>query len=198
MVDDLIREWYCMRGDRVEGPYALADLRRMLETGAMSSADMVRQGEAGTWVALRTVLEPRGNGAPPVAERLDVPRERDRERETREREPKVALDAPFSEWGLSSLILGSTLLLLTPLSLATVHQIHERPGNRFLSFLLTFVMQLLLFLGNGASLAGGVLGLLEYFKQRQRLPLNLAGTVVSALSLLLWLVTAIVMIRMMD
>jgi hypothetical protein len=59
-------------------------------------------------------------------------------------------------------------------------------------------MELLLFLGNGASLAGGVLGLLEYFKRRQRLPLNLAGTVVSALSLLLWLVTAIAMIRTMD
>ncbi len=111
---------------------------------------------------------------------------------------QVGLDAPFSEWGLSSLIFGSVLLLLTPASVVTINRIHDTQGNRFLSFLLTFVMELLLFLGNGASLAGGVYGLLEYFKRRQRLPLNLAGTVVSALSLLLWLVTAIAMIRTMD
>lgn len=195
MVDDLIREWYCMHGDRIEGPYALQDLRRMLDTGALSTSDLVRQGEAGAWVALRSVLDARAITAPPVAERLDVPGKQ----EPRDsRVLPLGLDAPFSEWGLSSLIFGSALLVLTPASVVTINRIHETQGNRFVSFLLTFVMELLLFLGNGASLAGGVYGLLEHFKQRQRLPLNLAGTVVSTLSLLLWLVTAIAMIRTMD
>ena len=58
MVDDLIREWYCMHGNRVEGPYTLQDLRRMLDSGALSSADMVRKGEAGTWVSLPGVMRP--------------------------------------------------------------------------------------------------------------------------------------------
>jgi hypothetical protein len=194
MVDDLIREWYWMHGDRVEGPYSLDDLRHMLDSGALSSADLVRRGEAGAWAALRTVIEPRAIAALPGAQRLDMPGEAPRETGA----PGVGLDAPFSEWGLSSLVLGSALLLLTPLSLMTANRIHDTPGNRFVSFLLTFVMELLLLLGNGACLAGGIYGLLQYFKNRQRLPLNLAGTVVSALSLLLWLVTAIAMIRTMD
>jgi hypothetical protein len=195
MVDDLIREWYYVHGDRVEGPYSIQDLRRMLESGTLGAADMVRKGEAGAWVALHSIVEPASITQPPVAQRLDAPTDR----EPREsRDARVGLDAPFSEWGLASLIVGSTLLLLTPASLATINRIHETQGNRFLSFLLTFMMELLLFVANGASLAAGVYGVLEYLKRRQRLPLNLAGTVVSALSLLLWLVTAIAMIRTMD
>src|SRR5262249_9583751 len=119
MVDDLIREWYCVHGDRVEGPYALQDLRHMLETGALSSADMVRRGEAGTWVTLRSVIDPAAITAPPVAQRLEPATDRE------PRQAPVGLDAPFSEWGLSSLIVGSALLLLTPLSLATISRIHD-------------------------------------------------------------------------
>ena len=62
-------------------------------------------------------------------------------------------------------------------------------GSHFISFLLSFALELLLFLGNGASVAFAVLGILSYVKRRQRLPLNLAGAVVSGLSMLTWLIT---------
>jgi hypothetical protein len=192
-VDDLIKEWYCMRGDRVEGPYTLQDLRHLLDSGSLVGTDMVRRGEGGAWAAVRSVLEgleERRSAPPPPTATLLAP--------TREQEPRVGLEAPFSEWGVSALVMGSVFLIVTPLSYSIAHQISDAGGNRFFSFLLTFVLQILLFAGNGASVAFGVLGVLDYAKQRQRLPLSLAGAVVSALSMLLWLLSAIVMVRHMD
>jgi hypothetical protein len=191
MVDDMIREWYCMMGERLEGPFTLQELRRMSESGALGPDNMVRKGEAGTWVAARSLIEPRleRQASPAPASAFDV---------SREREPRLTLDAPVSEWGVAALVLGSALLLATPLSNNIVMQIHAANGSRFISFLLTFMMEALLLVGNGASVAFGVLGLLGYFKQRQRLPLNLAGAVVSALSLFLWLLNAVVLIRAAD
>lgn len=191
MVDDMIREWYCMIGERLDGPFTLQDLRRMSESGALGPDNMVRKGDAGTWVAARSLIEPRVERPPTPASgsAFDI---------SREREQRVTLDAPFSEWGVSALVLGSALLLATPLSNHIVTQIHDANGNRFISFLLTFVMVGLLLLGNGASVAFGVLGLLGHFKKGQRLPLNLAGAVVSVLSLFLWLLNAVVLIRAAD
>jgi hypothetical protein len=189
MVDDMIREWYCMMGERLEGPFTLQELRRMSESGALGPDNMVRKGEAGTWVATRSLIEPRLErpSSPAPASPFDVGRE-----------PRLALDSPFSEWGVAALVLGSALLLATPLSNNIVMRIHDANGSRFVSFMLTFMMEALLLVGNGASVAFGVLGLLGYFKQRQRLPLNLAGAVVSALSLFLWLINAVVLIRAAD
>jgi hypothetical protein len=192
MVDDMIREWYWLRGDRVEGPLTLQDLRRMLEGGTLNPADMVRRGEAGAWVAVRSVAEPlddRLQPPPAPAPALDV---------TRDREPKVTLDTPFAEWGVAALVAGSALLILTPLTVQTVYVMSQAGGSRFLSFLLTIVLEFLLFAGNAGSMTCGVLGMIGYIKKRQRLPLNLAGATVSALSLLLWMVTAVILLRSMD
>jgi hypothetical protein len=190
-VDDMIKEWYVMHGDRIDGPYAMQELRRLLESGALLATDMVRQGEGGTWVPLRSLLDG-------LEERRSLPLPPGPPDVARDKEPKVGLDAPFSEWGLSALVLGSAMLLVTPLSFNITHQISEGGGNRFFSFALTFLLELLLFAGNGASVTFGVFGLLGYAKQRQRLPLNLAGAAVSALSMFLWLLSAIVTIRHID
>jgi hypothetical protein len=187
MVDDMIKEWYRQRAGRIEGPYTLQDLRQMADSGSLSAADLVRQGEAGAWMPFGTV-----NGA--FTERrssaLSDP--------ARDLEPRIGLDAPFSEWGLAALIAGSALLIVTPLSAQAGHPIREPGNSRFLSFLLVFVLQFLLLLGNAACVACGVQGMLGYFRQRQRLPLNLAGAAVSALSMVLWLITAVALIRAMD
>jgi hypothetical protein len=152
---------------------------------------MVRKGDAGPWVAARSLIEPRLDRPATSAPGSPFDTRRDHEQ-------RVTLDAPFSEWGVSALVMGSALLLATPLSSNIVMQIHDANGSRFISFLLTCVMVGLLLLGNGASVAFGVLGLLGYFKKRQRLPLNLAGAVVSVLSLFLWLLNAVVLIRAAD
>jgi hypothetical protein len=197
MVDDMIKEWYCMVGDRVEGPYSLQELRRLTDAGTLGPDDMVRRGESTPWVAARSVVEPfDGKTAPtPTPPPLPSPSVADVRRAG---EPKVALDAPFSEWGISALVMGGAMLLATPLSVHTVDLIRRPGGSTFITFLLCFALEALLVLGCGASVAFGVMGLLGYFKRGERLPLNLAGLVISALSLLLWLMTAVVLIRSMD
>jgi hypothetical protein len=192
MVDDMIKEWYCMLAGRLEGPFSLQELRRTIEGGTLNPGDMVRRGEAGTWVAAGSVVEgveERRTARPTPPPLPEV---------SREKEPRLALDAPFSEWGVAALVLGCFLLITTPLSVLTVNQIRVPGGSHFLSFVLFFVLEFFLFLGNGASVAFAVLGILSYVKQHQRLPLNLAGAVVSGLSLLLWLFTAVVLIRSFD
>jgi GYF domain 2 len=187
MVKTMIREWHLQRADRIDGPFTLDELRHMLAGGSLNAAELVRQGEGGAWVPVRAVAG--AFEAPPTAALITAPSTR---------EPSIGLDAPFSEWGLASLITGSALLIVTQLTVQIGHPIREPGGSRTLGFLLAFAFQFLLLIGNAASVAAGVMGMLGYLKQRQRLPLNLAGAAISVLSLLLWLVTMIALMRAMD
>ena len=44
-------QWYCMIGDRVEGPVTDSGLREMARSGRLAQTDQVRQGAEGSWVA---------------------------------------------------------------------------------------------------------------------------------------------------